>query len=158
MCPQYTDAPSPLSFSMFSGPWNWGTSSNLELKLERSYHREYVYKVSSWLDFNFIKNYLDQNLKRDRRTNGRTNERTDERTNGRTNERTDERTNKRKDGRTKERTDERTHRPENIMPINWAYKCKMYFILSVLKSSWAFLTLIIRDVCWIWRWLQITVL
>ena len=48
------------------------------------------------------------NLKRDRRTNGRTNGRTDVRTN------------RRKNGLTYERTDGRKHGLENIMPINGA--------------------------------------
>ena len=32
-----------LSFSMFSGPLNWGQNYNFALKLERSYHGEHVY-------------------------------------------------------------------------------------------------------------------
>ena len=54
------DAPLTLSFYMFSGPWNWEKNYNLDLKFERSYHMEHVYSISSWLDSNLIKNYLDQ--------------------------------------------------------------------------------------------------
>ena len=31
ICPKYTDAPSALSFSMFSGQWKWGKISNMAL-------------------------------------------------------------------------------------------------------------------------------
>ena len=57
MCPQYTDAPVALSFSMFSGPPNWGKNSNLALKLERSYH-----KRTCVLSFKLIRLQLYQKL------------------------------------------------------------------------------------------------
>ena len=52
MCPKYRDAPFALSFSMFSGLWKWGEISNLALKLDRSYHREHVYKFLIGLQLN----------------------------------------------------------------------------------------------------------
>ena len=97
----------PTHTIIFHVQWTMklGKKSNLALKLDRSYHREYVYYfflVSSWLDFNFFKNYLDQKLQPEA---GQTNWRTDKRTN--------------------EQTDRRMHRPENIMPLyyhRWGLK------------------------------------
>ena len=94
MCPQYTDALSALSFSMFRGLWKWEIISHLTFKLERPSHREYVSYVLSWLDFNFIKNYLDQKTLTKTLTVSGTDERTD--------------------GRTDQRTDRQRHKPENI--------------------------------------------
>ena len=56
MCPQYTDAPLPLSFSMFSGPWNWGQNSNLALKLERVYHNT----ATIWFSEGAMEFFLDK--------------------------------------------------------------------------------------------------
>ena len=66
-------------FFMFSRPWNSGQNSSLALKLERSDHKEHVFKFQ--VDFNFTKNYCNQKLEpearqMDKRTKGHTDRKT----------------------------------------------------------------------------------